>query len=345
LQRTNDTGQALKVLNEGISQSPADISLYEVKGSILLANKKFKDVLAVIEAIERLNIQVGFAYSVNTYIAMGEPAKALEKVRAEIRKNPADLNLRAELTPIYLHMGNRTEAEANAREIIRKDPESPIGYMASALVYQNSNEVDKGIEVLRSASKIKNAALTVMLGNLYADKKNYSAALEQYNKAENIKSGSDLVLFKKGSFQYAMGRKKEAEAEYQKVLRLSPNHVMALNNLAYLYLEENRSLPQALRYATRAFMLAPQDDAVRDTLGYVLLKNGRIDQGVRMLKKASDSSPKNPSILYHLALAYKANGDPSKAMENLQKALALGEFPETRDAKALLEKIKKNGRS
>jgi Flp pilus assembly protein TadD len=92
-------------------------------------------------------------------------------------------------------------------------------------------------------------------------------------------------------------------------------------------------------------MLAPQDDAIRDTLGYVLLKNGRIDQGVRMLKKASEGSPKSPSILYHLALAYKANGDLSKARENLQKSLALGEFPEARDAKALLEKMKKNGQS
>jgi len=345
LQRTNDSGQALKILNEGIVQSPADISLLEVKGSILLANKKFKDVLAVAEAIERLNPQVGFAYMVNTYIVMGEPAKALERVRAEIRKNPANLSLRAELSRIHLLMGNKAEAEENAREIIRKDPESAVGYVALALAYQASREVDKGIEVLKGASKVKNPAITVMLGNLYADKKQYSAALEQYQKVENIKAVSEMVLFKKGSLLHAMGRKKEAEAEYQKVLRLSPNHAMALNNLAYLYAEESRSLPQALRYATRAFMLAPQDDSIRDTLGYVLLKNGRIDQGIRMLKKASESSPKNPSIWYHLALAYKANGDSSQAVEHLQKALSLGEFPESEDAKVLLENIRKNGKS
>ncbi len=345
LQRTNDTEQALKVLNEGIGRSPADIGLLEVKGSILLANKKFKDVLAVAETIERLNPQVGFAYTVNTYIIMGEPARALEKVQAEIRKYPANPGLRAALTRIYLSMGNSTEAEENAREIIRKDPDSPVGYLTLALAYQNSNEIDKGIEVLRNANKRNDASLAFMLGDLYSIKKNYALALEQYRKAEKAAPGSDQVLFRKGTILHAMGEKKEAEAEYQKLLRLSPNHAMALNNLAYLYLEENRGLPQALRYATRAFMLAPQDDAIRDTLGYVLLKNGRIDQATRMLKKASESSPKNPSFLYHLALAYKANGDSSKAMENLQKALAIGEFPEAQDAKALLEKIRNNGKS
>jgi cytochrome c-type biogenesis protein CcmH/NrfG len=62
-----------------------------------------------------------------------------------------------------------------------------------------------------------------------------------------------------------------------------------------------------------------------------------------MLRKASESSPKNPSILYHLALGYKERGDSAKAVEQLQKALELGDFPEARDAKALLEKIKKGG--
>jgi Flp pilus assembly protein TadD len=77
----------------------------------------------------------------------------------------------------------------------------------------------------------------------------------------------------------------------------------------------------------------------------VLLKNNRIDQGLSMLKKASDSNPKNPSICYHLAVGYKEYGDSAKAVEQLQKALKLGDFPEAREAKALLEKIKKGGNS
>jgi tetratricopeptide (TPR) repeat protein len=313
--------------------------------SLLVANKKFKEALTVSTDIERLAPQIGFEYIVKTYIAMGEPAKAIEKVRAEIGKYPANLSLRAQLSQIYLRMGNKTEAEENAREIIRKDPDSAVGYLALAQVYQSNKEIDKAISVLKNASKIKDVSLTFMLGNLYTLKKNYHAALELYRKAENAKTATDQVLFQEGSLLYAMGRKKEAEAEYKKVLRLSPSHAPALNNLAYLFLEENKGLPQALRYATRAFMIAPQDDSIRDTLGYVLLRNGRTEQGVRMLQKASESSPKNPSILYHLALAYNARGDSSKTMDNLQKALALGEFPEASEAKALLEKIKKNGKS
>lgn len=342
LQRTKDSEKALKLLIEGTRQAPNDMNLLEAKGRFFLAGKKFKEALGVFEAIERNKPQAGFGSIVNTYLAMGDQAKALEKLRTEIRNNPTNLGLRAELSRIYFLMGKKTDAVENAQDLIRKNPDSAIGYLALALVYQSNNDIDKSIEVLRSASKIKDAKIAFMLGNLYALRKNYTAALEQYKKAENVKAGADQVIFQKATILHAVGKKNEAVEEYQKVLRLSPNHAMALNNLAYVYGEENKNLSKALMYATRAFMLAPQNDFIRDTLGYVLLKNGRIDQGLNMLKKASESSPKNPNILYHLALAYQKRGGAAKAAETLQKALALGDFPDARDAKVLLEKIKKN---
>lgn len=343
--RTDDMAKALKVLGDGISRSSADLGLYETKGQLLVASKKFKEALTVFEIIERRDPQRGFGYLVDTYLAMGENAKALEKVRAEIKKDPTNQSLRAELSKIYFRMGNKTDAVENAREIIRKNPESPIGFLALATVYQSDKELDRGIETLKSASKTKSPSVPFMLGHLYGLKKNYSAALEQYRKAENMKTASDQIHFQMGSVLYGMGRKKEAEAEYQMALRLSPGNAMALNNLAYLYAEDNKSLSQALLYATRAFVLAPKNDFIRDTLGYVLVKNGKVEQGVKMLKKASEGSPNNPNILYHLALAYKEKGDSAQAMENLQKALALGDFSEAHDAKSLMEKIKKNERS
>jgi putative PEP-CTERM system TPR-repeat lipoprotein len=345
LQRINNSEKALTILNESIKRAPTDDNLYYLKGKILLKNKKFKDALSTFETIERRNPQLGPGLLVDTYLAMGEHAKALEKVRTEIEKYPTNLDLRAEFSKIYLSQGNKTEAVENAHDIINNNPESSIGYMTLALVYQNSGDIDKAIESLREASRINDANLAVMLGNLYALKKNYVAALEQCRKAESMKAGSDQIPFQKATILYAMGSKKEAEAEYQRVLQLSPNHAMALNNLAYLYAEENKHLSQALTYATRAFILEPQNDYIRDTLGYVLLKNGKFDRGERILRKAAESSPKNPTIIYHLALVYKESGNSAKAVEHLQRALELGDFPADREARTLLEKIRKDRKS
>ena len=138
-----------------------------------------------------------------------------------------------------------------------------------------------------------------------------------------------------------MGRKKEAIAEYQKILRLSQNHVPTLNNLAYLYAEDNKDTAMALQLASRAYTFAPTDGMVQDTLGFVLLKNGKMREGLIALKKAVELIPNNPSIHYHLALAYKNNGDKQKAIESLQKAIKFGDFPELSQAKQLLTKLQK----
>ncbi len=341
-QRANDTDLAVKVLKEGMIKWPDNELLCELIGKIQVARKQYKDAIKTFERLERYNYQLGFTYLVRTYLVMGDDTKALERIRAEIEKNPTNLNLRAELSNVYQHMGKTNNAIENAQDIIRQNPKSPRGYLNLALVYQRSNDLDKAIKVLRDVDRKEDADIAFMLGNLFFLKKNYAAALGQYRKAEKIKPGAVPVLFQKGDVFYAMQKKEEAIAEYQKVIRLSPNHVMALNNLAYLYGEENRKLDQALLYATRAFVLAPDNDLIRDTLGYVLVKSGKIDQGLYMLKKAAGDSQKNPNFLYHLALAYNARGDTVGAVENLQKALKIGDFPEAIEAKTLLQKFEKN---
>ncbi len=173
-------------------------------------------------------------------------------------------------------------------------------------------------------------------------KKDYKSALENYRKADALKPGHIPALFQQGSVLYTMGKKKEAIAEYQKILRLSQNHVPTLNNLAYLYAEDNRDTAMALQLATRAYTLAPKDGFVQDTLGFVLIKNKKIQEGLTALKKAVELVPNNPSIYYHLALAYNEYGDKRRAMENLQKAVRFGDFPEASNAKQLLAKLQRS---
>jgi tetratricopeptide (TPR) repeat protein len=341
LQRTKDSDQAIKVLEEGIKRTPSDINLLVAKGEALFTEKKFSDALSNFEAVEKINHQIGFGLVVKTLLAMGEKAAALDNVESEIKAYPNNLSLRAERSAILLLMGKTTDAVENARGIIRKNPESAVGYLELANVYKGSNQMSKAIETLKNCPKRKEPEVMFMLGNLYIIQKNYVAALNEFSKIEAMKAGTDQVLFQKGNVLNAMGKKKEAIGEYKKVISLSPNHAMALNNLAYLYIEEKKDAAQALLYAQRAFMIAPQNDQIRDTLGYALIKNDKIDRGIIMLKKAAENSPKDPSILYHLALAYKEHGDTSSAVKELQNAIALGDFAEATDAKSLLGRMMK----
>ena len=340
--RKKETDKALKVLDEAVRKYPSETASYELKGKILVSVKKSEDAIKTFEEIEKINPRLALTHIVNTYIFVNKPQKALERIRKEIKKQPEQPELMAEMSRIYKIMGKKKDAIENAHEIILTKPESPIGYIALAMIYNADQELDKSIEVLRKASRLNDISIAMMLGNTYFLKKDHNTALEQYRKADTIKPGYVPALFQQGSVLYAMGKKKEAIAEYQKVLRLSQNHVPALNNLAYLYADDNKDINMALQLATRAYTLAPNDGFVQDTLGFVLVKNGKIQEGFTALKKALELLPDNPSVHYHIALAYKEYNDKRRAIEYLQKAMSFGEFPEASNAKQLLAKLQKS---
>jgi tetratricopeptide (TPR) repeat protein len=248
------------------------------------------------------------------------------------------------MSRIYKIMGKKQDAVDNANNIIRRNPESSAGYMALASIYQDDKEYDKAVETLRKASRIRDVNIPLMLGNLYLIKKDYASALAQCRRAEEIKSEYVPDMFQKAAVYHTMGKRNDAIAEYLRVLRYSQNHVAALNNLAFLYAEENKDLAAALQVAMRAYTLAPRDGSVLDTLGFVLLKNKKVDDALKALQKAAEFLPDNPAVYYHLALGYKEHGKNSLAVENLQKALALGDFSEAGQARALLEKLKKGAK-
>ena len=339
--RKNKKDKALDVLAEVIRKYPSNPAPYELKGKILLSDKDYKGAAKAFEDLEKIQPKLGFPYALNTYLAAGNYERALDKVKRDLSLQPGSAELKGDLSRVYLAMGKQQEAMATAREIIQSSPDSPVGYLALSMAYQRSNETDKAIEVLRNA-KSRDVAIQMMLGNLYVLKRNYAAALQSYGKAEEIKSGYVPAIVQRAMVLQLQGNKQAAVKEYQRVLRIAPSHVPSLNNLAYIYVENDRDLTQALQYASRAYILAPRDGSVNDTLGYVLLRKGKKDEALKVLKQADVLLPDNATVKYHLGLAYKAQGELKLAEENLQKAIQIGNFPEEKSAREALANLKRS---
>ncbi len=341
--RSKKPAEAVTVLDEALRKNPSALDLLGLKGQALRDQKKYEEAVGTYEKLAQVNAVAGLAGVSDTYLAMNKPEKALERVRREMKANPERLDLMSEISRIYTIMGKPTEAIDNARQMIRKQPSAAAGYLTLAVVYQSSKAIDKGIDALKSAPKMQDVSISMMLGNLYALKKNFTSSLEQYRKAEALKPGYVPAIYQKALLFHMMGKKKEAIAEYQRVVRLSPKHIPALNNLAYLCAEDRGSLSAALQYAVQAYVLAPYDGSVQDTFGYVLLKNGKVEDGIKVLEKAAAIAHDNPSVYYHLALAYNEHKEKDAAVKYLQKALGLGVFPEQHQATTLLSQLNGTG--
>jgi len=123
---------------------------------------------------------------------------------------------------------------------------------------------------------------------------------------------------------------------FKAVIRLAPQHALALNNLAWLYDQQGNSL--ALQTAEQAYKLSPASSAVQDTLGWILFKEGQITRSLGLLRQADSS--RDSTIRFHYAAALVKSGDKEQARRLLKQLLASNRnFPESKEAEALLKQL------
>lgn len=137
---------------------------------------------------------------------------------------------------------------------------------------------------------------------------------------------------------------KRAEQQLRTVLRLAPNDVNALNNLAWIL--RRAPGPEAESLARRAYQQAPALASVNDTLGWILANKGQSSQALAYLAHAVKLAPRDPQMAYHYAFALARAGRHGQARRILAKILSDSKpFDARARAQLLLKNLGGGGRS
>lgn len=146
------------------------------------------------------------------------------------------------------------------------------------------------------------------------------------------------VRFARASYLQGDGAGQEAIPEYQQMLERDADNPVLLNNLAWLYFEAGDG--RALETAESAYRLAPTQPEIVDTYGWILVAEGKFEQGLSLLQKAAGAAPNNPDIAYHVAAALHATGAVGDARQKLASLLdEHAEFAFREEAEALQAKM------
>ena len=117
---------------------------------------------------------------------------------------------------------------------------------------------------------------------------------------------------------------------------------LQLNNLAWLYYENKDT--RALPTARQALELSGRQADVLDTLGWILVQQSKLNEGLPYLEEAFRGNNRQPEIAYHLAYAQAHSGKPVPARALLASLLSTPTaFPSRKEAEALLASLKAAG--
>jgi tetratricopeptide (TPR) repeat protein len=120
----------------------------------------------------------------------------------------------------------------------------------------------------------------------------------------------------------------KALAEFQQILKSDPNNAPACRGLGYAYLQR-RDFQQASQYFQRASQLNSQDPRVHYYNALLLLRGGGFGSGddiaplVSELETSIRLDPNFADSYALLAFAQSSSHDMAKALETMQKALAI----------------------
>ena len=114
----------------------------------------------------------------------------------------------------------------------------------------------------------------------------------------------------------------QAKEAYLSLLKVWPNNVQALNNVAYILSDVLNRPQEALGYIEVALWQNPQEANLLDTYGWTLFKAGQRDRAILELRRSVAIRPSGMNY-YHLGVVLKEVGERRLALSALREAAKL----------------------
>jgi tetratricopeptide (TPR) repeat protein len=286
-------GKAAEVLKALLGKFPHSPRVLNMVGNLALAKRDGAGARRAWEqtlAIEPDNIDAlgGIAALLTVARKPGEGRRLVEARLAKNAQNPSLLLLAAK---VRLASGDPKASEAALKQLVQIDPQNLQGY--------------------------------AMLGQMFVSQKRIGDARREYTaviaqRPQSVPAHTMLGLLCEAEHDIP-----GAIQWYQKALQIDLKAAVASNNLAWIYVTQDRNLDVALQLAEAATATMQSQPEFFDTLGWIYYKKQLSSFAIRALKRAVELDPSNPVHQYHLGMAYAQEGSDKTARKTLQLALRL----------------------
>jgi tetratricopeptide (TPR) repeat protein len=257
-------------------------------------NQKEKGIR--IELLERL---------ANMYRQADRSQEAVDTLKDIINLEPqVGPQMTAEIIETYRQGKEYTKAEQEAEVAVKKWPSDRAVHLAHARVQADMGKVDPAAAEVKKLIDSKNEReMNLELAQLYDKGKKYDElgkVLDAAEKLSNSQEEKQTIWFMRGAMYEKMKNLEKSEAEFRKILKVSPDSAGTLNYLGYMLADRNQRLNEALEMIQKAVDQDPNNGAYLDSLGWVYLKLGRLPEAETNLRKAIEFTPRDATVHDHL---------------------------------------------
>jgi cellulose synthase operon protein C len=272
--------------------------------------------------------------------------EAIKFYQQALDKDAASTDALQGIMNVYLLQKQPDQAVAAARAQIAKSPDTGGFYdLLGTALFQNKKDLSGADAAFHKAIELdkNNSDALLKLGQVQAAQGSVGQALALYQ--QSIKDHPREIAFYilAGEMYESQNDWSNAKTMYQKALEIQPDNPLASNNLAYVMLQQGGNVDVALAMAQTAHRGMPDSSNAADTLGWAYYQKGVYQSAIEMFQESLRINEKrgaadDPTIHYHLGLAYQKVNQPAQARQQLERALKIN--PNNNDAKKALSELR-----
>jgi len=271
--------------------------------------------------------------------------EAIKFYQEALDKDPASTEALQGIMNVYLLQKQPDQAVAAARTQIAKSPTAGAFYDLLGTVLFQRKDLSGADAAFHKAIDLdkNNSDALLKLGQVQAAEGSVDQAIALYQ--QSIKDHPREIAFYilAGEMYESRNDWNNAKAMYQKALEVQPDNPLASNNLAYVMLQQGGNVDVALAMAQTARRGMPDSSNAADTLGWAYFQKGVYKSAIDLFQESIRLNEKrgaadDPTVHYHLALAYQKANQPAQARQQLERVLKLN--PNNSDARKALSELR-----
>ncbi len=284
------------------------------------------------EAVETFNRMIdkypqaikAYVYIGRVYAESGQYDEAIAAFEKLLNRGPGiAAQAQVELGRVYMLKKELDEAEKHFRQAVKIDPTDTRALTFLAQLLLTEKKYDEAYKVFEQLSELLPSDMRIKIRMALI-----LSARKQYDKAENLLNEilekrpgvSQQIRYQLGRIYREQGRTEEAEKEFLKIQKGSPDYLRSRIVMALMFLR-SRDYAKALMYAGQAIEEDPMDADLYHLRGSILEELVRYQEAIDNYKKALATAPENTRIRYSLGNVYEKSGRRSKSLEAMERIL------------------------